>query len=315
MSIDQGRGIVSAAFIFAQQSFFDNALLELAVLDQGVGNFIAKNTVQQVDVAGYGVALHPTSETPVAVEFQRAGQQGSTATVILKPGQILFPFGRSKEDRFQGLKWGLPYGWLGGGLAHLVIITSPEVVLDWPKANDEVIFHRQRVPVYPLATDFAAISALYADGSGPRNWPTRFPARTTRRLGTAIARIDQSGQPSIRVQPTRTALQLRLSAVAASGITRFVFLAPEALINAAPAAVPTESSVFDVTWGVTALVGAGLTLPAQFMVQEFTGGPLVTLGIEQPAMTGVVVFSDGASAALNAGAGNVFIDIVRYGKI
>lgn len=312
--LDPGKGVVILSELFPMQSYFSTTLLHLGVADQGVGNPIAKNTIKSQNTAGYGLALHPSSETPVAVKFEKAGVTGSTATVILKPGQVLFPFGRGREARFEGFSWGVPFGWLGGGLATLYVITSPEVHLDWPRDDAALIFHRQRMKIYAHDDAWADV-VLDATTALTRNWPTRFPSPTTRRgsASASVPTLDASGSPSIRVQPTRTVFMLRAKTIANPATLRFFILAPEAFEN--DVVVPlTEAPYQELTWGTTANVG-GAGVPDQFMVQEVVGGPLATLGCERAAPNGIVAFVTAAHADLEPVGSAVYLDVVRYGKI
>lgn len=303
-----GRGIVSLARFFSYQSYFSNTLLHLAVRDQGVGSSFARDDIQEENIAGYGVGLLPSSETPLAVEFKRADAAGGTATLVLKPGQVVYPFGRSPSARFEGVRWGLPYGWLGGGLATLVVITSPEAVLDWPKDDHEVIFHRQRVAIQANDFDYEAIT------DWPQNWPTRFPSLTTRRSGTAVT-LTQSGQPVLHVQPTRTQLSLRLSGLAAPASMRCLLFGTEAfaLSNATPPSIETQARIQDVTWG-TQSAAYGVNIPGQYPVVEYQSGMLVSLGCERAlAVSGLYLIQgpaqeDGALSGMH-------VDVVRYGRL
>lgn len=306
---DPGKGVVLLSELFAMQSYFDTTLLHLAVKDQGTSTPLANGTVKSANTAGYGLALHPSSETPVAVKFEKVGSTGATLTVILKPGQVLYPFGRGPEARFEGFSWGLPFGWLGGGLATLYVLTSPDIHLDWTKDDAEVIFHRQRMKIWPSTTAWADINA--AAVGLPRNWPTRFPAKNLRRGGTGGLVLDASGSPSIRVQPTRTALMLRAVTPTNFATTRFLIVAPEALENDASVAPPVVAGYQDIAWGTSANAG-GLGVPDQYPVQEVIAGPLVTMGCERAVDNGVVAILTGADVLLDAG---VYLDVVRYGKI
>jgi hypothetical protein len=310
---DQGSGIVTLTELFPMQSYFDSTLRHLAVVDQGVGQQISQATVKPQDTAGYGLALHPSSETPVAVKFQKLGMTGATLTVVLKPGQILYPFGRDRAARFEGFSWGVPFGWLGGGLATLFVLTSPDVELNWPKDDAEVIVQRQRMKIYPHTTAWADVVAD-TSSSLMQNWPTRFPALTTRRGGNGGVTIDASGRPSIRVQPTRTMFMLRTKTLAAPATIRFFVVAPEAFENAASAVPPVLAAYEELTWGTTANVG-GAGVPDQYMVQEVVGGPLITLGCERSVPNGVIAMVTAANANLEPVGDVVYLDVVRYGKI
>lgn len=305
-NVQQGRGLTFLSTVFPYQSYFDSTALHTAVRDPGAGDFLAKDNLQSENIAGYGVALHPSSETPVAVEFQRAQGSQAGSKVILKPGQIVYPFGREASARFEGLRFGLPAGWLGGGMATLVVITSPEALLDWPKEEQEVVFHRQRILVQRVSI------YNWNNTVWPRNWPTRFPSMTTRRAGTGLT-LDQSGRPSLRVAPTRTQLSLRVNTIPAPVTTRMVLLGSEAFELDNVGALDTPGRFTDVVWPET--VDLGGNPPPQYPVVEFKSGPLVSLGTERVANCGLIVLGD-TSATLQPVAGTpIYMDIVRYGHL
>lgn len=302
----QGRGLTFFSTVFPYQSYFDSTALHTAIRDPGAGDFLAKDGQQFENISGYGVALHPSSETPVAVEFQRTQGSQAGSKAILKPGQIVYPFGREASARFEGLRFGLPAGWLGGGLATLVVITSPEALLDWPKEEQEVVFHRQRILVQRVSI------YNWNNTVWPRNWPTRFPSMTTRRAGTGLT-LDQSGRPSLRVAPTRTQLSLRVNTIPAPVTTRMVLLGSEAFELDNTNVLDTPGRFTDVVWPET--VDLGGNPPPQYPVVEFKAGPLVSLGAERVANCGLIVVGDG-SVTLEPLAGTpIYMDIVRYGHL
>ena len=123
--------ILQDARVFPYQSYFDAVLLEAAVLAQGTGQLLVDSAAvpaRDSNTRGFGLGLDPSSETPIAVSFKRYSGSASGA-MLLRPGQIVFPFGR--EEAFAGFRWGLPFGWLGGGLAGLTVIQNAKAELAW----------------------------------------------------------------------------------------------------------------------------------------------------------------------------------------
>jgi hypothetical protein len=148
--------------------------------------------VQQIQ--GYGFALSPNSETPIAVLPDSIKGSSNGAAVILAPGQTYIPGGQ-----FRSFSWGLPYGWLGGGLAPLLVLREEKGFIQWASVAPEVIFHRVTVPIN-LTTD--VVAAL----PNP-NWPVRFPwpALYSTFSGGSNSSIQK---PQITITPTRFVCRL-----------------------------------------------------------------------------------------------------------
>lgn len=173
------------------QSYGASGLFERAILDQPANEEIVPSTARDDEIAGYAVALHACSQTPVAIQF-RAGTgsraAGAGGVVILTPGQFVRPVGlvAGGASAFGGFRWGLPFGWLGGGMAVLLVFQSPDGYADYAAGSGkEIQFHRARmhleVPTNP-------------------NWPLRFPGP----YGVAGTNsLPQRGQPTLTVEPTR----------------------------------------------------------------------------------------------------------------
>ena len=308
LELPSSNGLSMVTEQFLPQSYFDSTAKEKAVLDPGVGDNLVSSTAKVVESRGYGVGLRPESETPVAVEFKKTSGGSKSACAILKPGQVIFPYGRGAGDDFQGLRWGLPYGWLGGGLASLVVFGSPRSHIDWPHQNREIIIHRQRMAVLIKTTAAAGVTLA-------PNWPTRFPSLGTKRAGTALA-LAAGGRPSLRAHPTRVAMRLRSAAVLTAPATvRFLIFNSNAFdLDLAGAAVAVTAGVTfqDVTFPSWSMAGTDLFAACpQFPEQQFTDGPLVHLGCELSAAAGVLALDLGDGADLSSS----FIDIVRYGRL
>lgn len=187
---------------FAYQSYFDTTLLQTAILEQPLGQPIVQSTLKQQQLSGYAIGNHPDSETPVAVVFAGEGRQSGSAVHIIPPGAIVRPTSGSANggDGFQSFTWGLPFGWLGGGTATIVVFQTPDAWANWIP-RPQVLFHRFRAQI--LAPD--GIPAVASIASWPRNWPTRFPSLVMQRGSSALA---QAGAPQIAIsQPGQTLLR------------------------------------------------------------------------------------------------------------
>jgi len=186
---------------FPYQSYFGDKYERGVLLQPTAEGLIVPSTLRKVASPGYAIGLTPMSQTPVAIRLAIGGAgNGGAREYILKPGQILRPFGR---DRFTGFEWGLPFGWLGGGVASLVIYQDPEAAVDWGGGahSPELVFHRQRTVVYPSNTDLEAGTALARLASG--NWPTVFPWAHNQREDEDDVVYRQQGVPVLAVEPTR----------------------------------------------------------------------------------------------------------------
>lgn len=285
---------VSGVFTF--QSYFDSTLLQNAILAQPPNELIVPSTKTKSQVSGYGLGLHPSSECPVAVRFQTGAQQGASQVYHLKPGQVIRPHGsmRGEAGSFSGFEWGLPFGWLGGGAATIVVMRTPDADVFWT-GNPEIIFHRQRMLIYaPAAVPVAA--------SIPLNWPKRFP------WPNAIYganNIQQSGRAALSVTPTRTALRLRVSTLAAVNTMRVLFCGTNDWSQDSAGAVSlADVSYTDVVWGTFDQGGIG-TPGTHYPTQVYTGE------LERfAADDGGVVFAD-----LTGDIDGEYVDVIRYGTL
>lgn len=281
--------------LFLYQSFFDDALLARAILPQLTNEPIVASTAREEQTAGYAIGLHPSSQTPVAVQFKIGGQSTSSQAIILKPGQIVRPHGLPpgmKAGSFSAFTWGLPFGWLGGGVATLLVFQTPDADVLWP-GNPEVIFHRQRMEIQ----DGGALPA-----NAPFNWPIRFPwVNAIQGAGS----LNQRGDPEVAVDPTRTLMRLRLAALGAPADMRVIYQASSDFdVDQDGNPILTPVVAFDMTWGIWASFGAG-NLGDQHQFQS-----LPDLGFKIGADQGGVVL-----ASTNADLIGEFVDVVRYGRI
>jgi hypothetical protein len=130
----------------------------------------------------------------------------------LKPGQTYFP-----GSKFSAFSWGLPFGWLGGGTAQLLVFTTRETFAAWP-GNGEVLFHRQRMLVYTTASNPAAASVV-------PNWPLAFPWPNAKSgVNSSSSPGQQSGLPIIGIVPSKVIARARVETLGAANTIRFLFL-------------------------------------------------------------------------------------------
>lgn len=282
---------------FAFQSYFDNTLLEKALLSQPPSTTIIDPTETQV--RGYGVGLHPSSETPVAIEF-RAGNSGGSSTFVLKPGQVLFPSGRRRE--FSGLKYGLPYGWLGGGNATIVIFSTPDAEVSWG-GEPEVIFHRARYAIKQPA-DLTDVGSF---NNAPKNWPLRFP--WTQALQGSSS-LPQKGKPLLAItQPTKAIIALRgKTSLAAAANCRVIIQGTNDFNrDSSDAVVLTATQYATVVFPSFTRIGTSGNM-ATHDPMVFVKDDWIRLGADD----GGVLFVDNTGAATLNGC---FADVVRYGRL
>lgn len=299
---------VSITAFFGFQSYFDDSLLQTALAIQSKNAPIVDNDVapmRKEQTPGYCIGLHPSSQTPVAVQPIVGGQTTSPQATILKPGQILRPHGRpgDRNGNFSGFNWGLPFGWLGGGVATLYVFPSPDADVAWP-GETELIFHRQRMRLYTPAT-------VSIPARAPFNWPLRFPWSQASRGPTPIS---QSGAAIIGVNPTRTLMSLRVPSLADSVDMRIYLQADNDFdLNELGTTVLTNVRFVDTQWNQFAATNATLATAATNFIQQY---PVITAPTELTRIAaddgGVLLWSDDPDSELGADA---FVDVVRYGRL
>ena len=276
------KAITQLAATYPFQSYFDNALLLNAILSQSIGNQIVNSTRQFAQTPGEGVALHPSSRSPVAIKFH--GGDADSAVIHLTPGQKVFP------GSFKHIEWGLPFGWLGGGTVILYVLNSKEADIEFPAANVPVVFHRQRC----LIVNGNSVAA-----PGTPNWPMAFPWSNANR-SVAGALTPQQASPLFGMVPDVTLLQYN-GALAAPLDLNIQFTNITSLDQNSPPdqAVGYANGIH--FWPVTipAVIGPNVAslvwLPPE--VGHFAGDACA------------VTFLDPAGVA-----GGAFIDVVRYGR-
>lgn len=284
--------------LFTFQSYHDSTLLENAILQQAKNVPIVQSTLKIDQTPGYALGLAPSSQTPIAVEFLTGAKSGS-ATMLLKPGQVLRPQGGTT---FTGFRWGLPFGWLGGGLATVLVFTTKEAHVSWAE-NSEVIFHRVRIPVLQPAD----LTALGANNNARKNWPLRFP--WTQALFGA-SQLSQTGSPVTAIaNPTRTLMVLRgASSLGAGSTMRMIYQATNDVgLNSAGAVVNTNPIFEDVTWPVFTSLGTSGNLATQNPFLMRTGG-VARLAADDG---GLALLDISGFEALTG----LFVDFVRYGVL
>lgn len=280
---------------FKFQSYLHDTFLQQAILNQPRNEPIVPSTLKDEQISGYAIGLHPSSQTPVAIQFDVGAQPSSSAAIILKPGQLVRPHGLPAgmdSGAFSGFRWGLPFGWLGGGVATLLVFSTPDADVAWP-GDPELIFHRQRMQI---------LAAGDIGTDAPYNWPLRFPWP---RAVNGEENIPQQGQAQISVQPTRVILRLRLDELLAPATMRIVFQSTNDFdLNSAGDVVDSPVGFIDHTWDTFASVGAG-KLGTQY--------PYVELG---QVISRLAADNGGVQLiALDSEIEDAFVDVVRYGTL
>lgn len=307
-AVDHGGPIIEISNVFNYQSFFDSTQLEKAILSQAPTELIVSSTLQEIQTPGYAISMSPDSETPVAVLFLAGQQTGKSQVYPLLPGQTIRPLGQFAGKKFRGFRWGLPFGWLGGGKARIQIHQTPDSKVRW-ESRAEVMFHRSRFAIQQPAS--------MPDGSTtfpPFNWPMRFPWANAKRGGDATtpttplsSPFPQTGQPTMAIsQPTKILLALRgATALAAPAAFRMIFYGSNEFSTTALGAADETNQVHeDFIWPSFGQGGAPTTSSPVLTVSDQAASRLGADG-------GGVVFEDLSGTAALSG---LFVDVVRYGR-
>lgn len=297
----ESAGVVTVRNNFAWQSFFSSTLIEQALLTQNVAEPIVPSTLKTENTAGFGIALYPSSECPLAVQLLLGGGRSGSSTIVIKPGDAYV-----SQQRFDGIRYGLPFGWLGGGAVQLRILQERDDVLFLP-ASPEIVFHRIRLPVWAPGDNPAA------SGRGTSaNWPRRFPWPNA---------IDQNanpqkGQPALGVTPTKTIFRLRKSTVTATSRVRLVLLKTDDLDlgsdGATLDAINASGSWIDIQFPQIAATGfqIGGTVITEF--PAVTNVQDITCRLGGDSAIAVMIDADGTVGSTNGLANAVKCDIERY---
>jgi len=289
---EQPNSAQTIPYVFDFQSYFDTSLQETAIEDQPLNQLIVPSTERKIQTSGYGLALAPWSEAPVAVQFLIGAQPSSSTVFILKPGEVLRPFGKPNNNAssFSGFRYGLPFGWLGGGLTHLFVLATADSKVEWPENRKELLFHRQRLVI--RATDSSTVTYR-------NNWPLAFPWINAQR-GVTGGTVPQGSQPSFQMLPTRVVGRLNVTSLAGPATVYAIFASNEAF-DASPVAVNLTFQPFTAIT-ITDLDGAAYTTPRP--VFEF---PVSALKLGGPNAS-LALFADPDSDLVGQS-----IDVVRYG--
>ena len=296
-------------FDFPLQSGYSTALLQGQILpQQSSANGIDPSTENPQQIAGVGFALSPYSETPVAVLPDIVGGASNGAATMLKPGQVFYPGGTFRSFRF-----GLPYGWLGGGLANMLVLREHVGYAFWT-GEPEVLFHAVTVPVYQTTGAPAAAAVV-------PNWPTRFPWRQA--LSTfSGGNVQFPLPPALVVVPTKYVLRLRVAAIPAGATIRLTLgqtrdfdtpiiaagVNPQLPTYGTEIALTTQGASYDLLWNAWAQ--SGLTIGGVAQVEY----PMQTLAAELLRGGGDKAILTAVDLHNNLGS-TQYLDIARYGRI
>lgn len=289
--------------LFNLQSYFHDTLLEKAILAQPANQPIVPSTLSKpVMTAGYGLALTPSSQCPVGVQFYTGGMQGRSGVYRLKPGEVIFPFGRPGDEngQFSGFTWGLPFGWLGGGQATLVVLRTADARVTWGADHNELIYHRMRLKIVEASTLPVGAGAY----NGSVNWPQRFPWPSA---VSGTNALNQRGRPGLGVFPTRTALSLRMATVVGATMRMYFIGTNDFDTDSAGAATLTGVRAIDINWGTWAQqAGAAAPFTSAYQTLMLTGE-----AERFAADDGAVALAAPAASELV----DQFVDVVRYGRL
>lgn len=312
-SLDLGprASVLAVSRTFAWQSWFDNTLLNNAIAVQPAGTQIV--SPQEMQTPGYSLILHPASQCPVAVTAKAAGQGAAATIYVLVPGQSVSPLG---DEPFQSFTWGLPYGWLGGGMAQLIVgqqSNEPSIGAD----GIEIPFHRSR---FAIQQPSALTTNTY--NNSLLNWPIRFPWVQS----VNSSAVPQPGQPLLAPEPTRIVMALRgITSLGTPANMRAIIQGADdfALDSGGTSGSLSQTSVVfeEFTWPQFTSIGTAGHLSSQNAVitidgSSQTGKALMRLGCSgipyQNTSVGVTFVDDSGVAALLTGA---YVDVIRYGRL
>jgi hypothetical protein len=300
----ESAGIVILRANYAFQSFYSSTLIEQALLTQAVAEPIVRSTLKLEETAGYGVALYPASESPVAVQLLLGGGKSGSAAIVLKPGDAYV-----SQQRFDGIRWGLPFGWLGGGAVQLRILQERDDVLFLPSVP-EIVFQRIRLPVWSVTANPAAAGR----GVSP-NWPRRFPWPNSIDLNGN----PQKGQPSVAVTPTKTIFRLRRTApLLQTARMRLLIVQSDDLDlgsdGATLDAINASGTWIDVQWPAIGATGfqIGGVATAEFPSLTLDAGTSRTGGDNAIAL---LIDADGTLGATVALGTTLMCDVERFGTL
>ena len=280
------RSITQIPANFVLQSYLDATLLEQAILPQALGHPIVDSTRLYGQTPGVGVALHPCSNSPVAIKFK--GGSADSAVVTLTPGEQMI------VGDFKEFEWGLPYGWLGGGSVTLYVLHKPEARLDFAGGGpSSALFHRLCIPV--------VIPAEIPADPNP-NWPGTFPWPFAFSSTPPLTAAPQPGAPVIAIQPDYVMFRLVTVAALAAPVTITLiwFDIDDVNENAAGVVVAGQSMSFDIVF------------PASLTTQSIAWIPRELAALVGEIGAASIIAVDVASVL---GANLVELDALRYGRL
>jgi hypothetical protein len=278
--------------IFPFQSYFDASFEALtpnpgsALLAQPPNSGIIQSTLQDKNqTEAHAIGLAPWSEAPIAVQMQVGDSGGLSSPIILRPGEIIAPAGFARAEKFRnfkGLLWGLPFGWLGGGLVSVFLFKSPESMPSWYYGQKEVCFHKFRTTILASSANPPA---------APRtNWPVRFPWTKAFR-GVGATAINQANGPNVAVVPTKTVLRLNAVNLAAPEACRVVFWGTDTLDQGADGLTPgapatATTSYWEFSWPTNTAGGWPAHQQMVVMPDEFSMLAANSWGVTVEALGG-----------------------------
>lgn len=285
---------------------FHSADFQRALLAQQQNQPIVQSTLDEYTGSGYAVGLSPMSQTPVAISFSGTGSQVGSAVYILKPGMTVRPVGDVKNSvAFTSFKYGLPFGWLGGGAAFLFVHKTPDADTGKWDTDGELLFHRIRIPIVTPAA--ATVAASWVS-----NWPTRFPWPLAVRTA-GVSAVPQGGQAQLALaRPGRTLMRLRAPAGLGAPATMRIAFQRSTDFDAEYTAGNRPIAFEDFEWpNFAPVLGAGFDeFPAHDvgLVIRRLGGDEEGAPASGAGATGVqfIDLSGGALAGLE-------VDVLRYG--
>lgn len=215
---DQSAPALELAFSFAQQSLiqpFGSSITDFSysILPQPVNQPIVPSTKSTKQLSGYALALAPDSQCPVAVVFRAGGQPINSNPVVIMPGQIIRPHGVPRKydahepASFSAFDFGLPFGWLGGGIGRVLVFRTEDSLLRYiPNGTTDRLFHTESFKI--LAADATTIKP---------NWPKNFPWVSAKSqldsTGAVVTNVTAQGGPgTIAVRPSYVILELTCNA-------------------------------------------------------------------------------------------------------
>ncbi len=289
--IDHPANVSIVRSVFPLQSFFHSTQLQNGLAVQDPNDPIVASTRNSRQIKGRMVGLHPASQTPVALRIMTRGDSSGSDLLVMSPGQVL----RVKAHGFYGIEWGLPFGWLGGGLAQLVFADNEDAFVSWPKTRPEVLVHRERVQI--IADANPSTTPLVSAA----NWPVRFPWTNAFRSATA-GLSSQRGSPLFAPEMTRVRFRLRVNNLSAPAQMRVIMQGIDDfdLGTDGETISFTDFSYQDLSWPQA----TGSSTP--YPIIEVLDGILLDGGDQA-----VATFSNLGNSELT----NQYVDVCRYGRL